>query len=434
MDRWRTVLKELRKSVFALIMFALALVYYFLFSDPTHTNFGDNYWYTPVAMSLIAEGDLDVDEYIMIHKQRVESKGRVYSPDEDYRLILDDGDYHLFYPLGAVISALPLAIPAVVKADGDKNVELSLAQYYTPVLAKCWAAISVFLFALLIAKFTVDKRIIALLSMVFIFASMHSATHGLTYYASNPAMAFLLLALLFSTTKNQLLAGVACGLGYLCRPDVSLFILCIFAWSWMNYKDWKKLLWICVGGAIVAVPFVVSSFIIFETLFPPYYNQSSSLRLSVLPYGLYANFLSPSRGILIFVPCILFSFWGAYLGLKHDRNKYFALVAYMILVITLVSMWPMWWAGWSYGPRTSVLITPVILILLVPVLERLMSIKSLQSKLLLGIMLLMFAWQALLQYRGLAVPAVMAWNNTPNNIDENPERLWHWDNMQSFAR
>jgi hypothetical protein len=72
-----------------------------------------------------------------------------------------------------------------------------------------------------------------------------------------------------------------------------------------------------------------------------------------LPTALPAVLFSPSRGLFIFVPVLVFVF---YLAIRYWRTIPYPRLALLALSmialhVLLIALWPSWWGGYCYGPR-----------------------------------------------------------------------------------
>jgi hypothetical protein len=87
-------------------------------------------------------------------------------------------------------------------------------------------------------------------------------------------------------------------------------------------------------------------------------------------YGLLGVLISPSKGLFIYSPVLLFAFCGvAFVWTKKCEPllKYLSLGP--ILVVMLYSKWHFWWGGETYGPRLIADITPVLCLYIYPIWE-----------------------------------------------------------------
>ena len=146
--------------------------------------------------------------------------------------------------------------------------------------------------------------------------------------------------------------------------------------------------------------------------------------------GLYGLFLSPSRGLLVFAPVFLASFWGAWLGLRGrdgERPAYLFLAAGAILAFAPSVKWHFWWGGAAFGPRLLVDAMPFFTLLALPVWSRLVASRTLSAA---AAALALFS--ALVQGIGAFKYDGLAWDERPGgqSVDSRPERLLSWSDSQ----
>jgi uncharacterized membrane protein len=88
----------------------------------------------------------------------------------------------------------------------------------------------------------------------------------------------------------------------------------------------------------------------------------------------------------------------------------------------LISQYPHWWAGWSYGPRLMTDVLPAIFILIIITILKLDFFKP--TTLILLVVLSSFSIY-INTFQGLFNDYTRLWNAEPN-IDEHPEYLFDW--------
>jgi hypothetical protein len=98
----------------------------------------------------------------------------------------------------------------------------------------------------------------------------------------------------------------------------------------------------------------------YGTFLPLYYlgngysHAFKTIGYNLMPEALFGNLISPNRGILIYVPITIFSIIGGYFSFRHKDKfpPYYRYLAILILLHwLLISTYPHWWGGYSFGPR-----------------------------------------------------------------------------------
>ena len=108
-----------------------------------------------------------------------------------------------------------------------------------------------------------------------------------------------------------------------------------------------------ITGVIWLALFVPCSLYIFGAPLPPYYRMTWWFSMAQARHRLAGVLLSPSRGLLIYVPVVVFVLYLVADYWKELKHKRLAMVALAVIAadLTMVSMLLLWWGGWSYGPR-----------------------------------------------------------------------------------
>lgn len=164
-----------------------------------------------------------------------------------------------------------------------------------------------------------------------------------------------------------------------------------------------------------------------RSLYHDYWNQ------------LAANFVSPARGLFIYVPVLM---WVGYLLLR-----YWSWLVYPRLAVLALSIIPphmliiaQYWPGHSYGARYSTDLVPWFFLLAVLSVQAFLRWRAKQSRvsmwqwhvpLFAGSVLL--AISIFINGRGAMAAEVMRWNSTPVNVDQAKWRIWDWRNPQFLA-
>jgi hypothetical protein len=89
------------------------------------------------------------------------------------------------------------------------------------------------------------------------------------------------------------------------------------------------------------------------------------------------------------------------------------------------SLYTVWWAGHTYGPRYALDVLPPLVPLAIagfPVVTR--------SRVLTGIAILALAWSVTVSAAGAFIYPAEQWNTDPTEVDRYHERLWDWRDSQ----
>jgi hypothetical protein len=146
--------------------------------------------------------------------------------------------------------------------------------------------------------------------------------------------------------------------------------------------------------------------------------------------------ISPGRGLFIFTPVLIFSIVG--IILKARRASLTSLDIALCCIIFLhwiaISSFPHWWGGYSFGPRFFSDMTPFLIYFLIPVVALLLSGgQGIKMKAFVALFVLAAGVSFAIHMRGATSNATMFWNRVPLSVDEHPERLWQWNDLQFLS-
>jgi hypothetical protein len=150
--------------------------------------------------------------------------------------------------------------------------------------------------------------------------------------------------------------------------------------------------------------------------------------------GLVGLLASPSRGIFIYTPIILFSIVGYFKisKLSNSNVKKFLLISGISILgqILIYSAFVIWWGGWSYGPRFLTGILPVLFIFLGLYLKDAhINIKQKTNLFIIFIFSILLIWSIFVQFVGVFYYPNGYWDGSPS-VDLHPEKCWYWNDTQ----
>jgi hypothetical protein len=226
---------------------------------------------------------------------------------------------------------------------------------------------------------------------------------------------------------------------YFVRPTFSIHILAISVYLFIYYR--RLFLPVAITGALWLAGFVLYSWIHFRELLPSYY-RASRLQFSSFWVALAGNLISPARGLLVYVPIILFV---AFMLLRYRRQMSHKRLLWVSLAViaghlAIVSSFPHWWGGHSFGPRFTTGLVPWFVLLGVLGASAMLKWReereaisrvAWHTQLACGVLLLLMS--GFINTRGATSHATWLWNMRPAEIDQHPERLWDWRQPQFLA-
>ena len=127
---------------------------------------------------------------------------------------------------------------------------------------------------------------------------------------------------------------------------------------------------------------------------------------SSLLEGIAGIFISPSRGLFVFSPVMLFACWGLVRAFKDERWTVLRPIAVAAALSCLfVAGWFSWWGGWSYGPRLLSDAVVLLAFLAIPVTEQIRNQRSLRF-----LFSACLVWSVAVQLLGAFSYDVVGWN------------------------
>jgi hypothetical protein len=429
--------------------------------SPNATPF-DSRWTVHTALSILREGNTDLDEYRdLLAKdgfygiECVGADGRRTYPVRRQSPCAP-GHLYNFYPVAVPL----LALPAVFVADKG----LAVAQPWlrplierTPAgvrrtflegnLAGSSVLVEILIASLIIAAATVVVYYIAreflpriysvVLGLLFAFCTPAWSTASRGLWQHGPSMLMLAIALLLVLRAERRpalirFAGVPLLFAFFVRPTniVPLAALSLFVLVHHRRRFVSYLLW----AAPVALLFVAYDWAVYGSVLAPYFftARPGAPGLALHPRifeALLGNWISPARGLLTFVPVFLLSIYGMLLAPPSTQAK--RLRWYLAVIVALhwvlISLYEDWWGGHSFGPRYFSDMTPYFVYFLIPVVGRSRAgLWSLRKVALASVFVVLTAASLFVHYQGAMRWTSYAWNVEPVDINRAPSRLWDW--------
>jgi hypothetical protein len=388
----------------------------------------DSALYLHTSLSIVREGNTDLNEYPDIVAQ-------VWWPPEKV-----DGRWYDTAPIGTPVLVAPVmwALDRLSAWLGWDDFNDYLQHNIPENLQSVLASLIVALTAVLlyhIARRELNLFYAALLALMFAFGTSAWSVASRTLWQHDLSILMLTLALyvlLIARTRPARIQylGLIVATAYVIRPTNSLAVIAYTVFVFLFYRRffWRYL----VGAAIIAVPFVWYSLSIYQALLPPYYRAFSLLSGATFFQALLGHLISPSRGLLIFSPLLIFALSGIVFKLKRRQWQREDGVVLGIIGLhwIVVSLWWNWWAGVSFGPRIWTDMLPYLAYFMIPSLAAFAALHGMRRWAAAAIGVVLIGWSALIHYRGANAAEVMGWNGSPAPIDSYPQRVWDWRDPQ----
>jgi hypothetical protein len=437
-----------RAAVFTLVFLAHAM-------SPVMTS-GDSRWTVPLALSLWDRGDLDLNEYPEDLRRRsyagaecVEATGRIVPAAP-----CPNGRLRYAYPMGTPVLVTPLVAleragagllaRAVTLRTGRPALDAFLAG---DVLA-AYGVIEVITASFLVActatvLFILSRRFVtagkaATIALLFAFATPAWSTASRALWQHGPSMlatAVTVYLLWIAREKPwaAACAGLPVAMSYTIRPTNGLFV--VIATLYVARHHRRQLAAFLLCGAPVAVAFFAFNLTAYGSLLSGYYllrpplPTSPAAMLQVLKV-MAAHLISPSRGLLVFVPLVFFSAWGMWrawrTGWAAPLSRWLAV--YLIANWVALSLYvEYWFGGYSYGPRFFTDTMPVFAFFLIPVLKD-FEWRTGARRPVFAAFVAAAIFSVWVHGKGAWKFSVQQWNESPRPVDS--ARAWDWSDPQ----
>ncbi|RMF97545.1 MAG: hypothetical protein D6734_01925 [Candidatus Schekmanbacteria bacterium] len=373
-----------------------------------------------IPISILTEFDLDLDEFPYLYN----SPG-----NKEYLFIqkTEKGHWYSSYPVVPGIIALPIYAPAILSG-------MKINPKHIDILAKVSASvIAVFsvIFIFMTLKFFVDEDTAFLWAVVYAFATSTWSVSSQGLWQHGPVELFISMGIYFFVKDerrkgNFILSSLSFSLAVATRMPTAIIAASVFIYVLMYHR--KKIITFILPALLVAIMLFSYNIYHFGNLFGGNDLLEKKMlitkgipsiwTLNFLP-GLAGLLVSPSRGIVVFSPVLIFSFLSFYHLFKDREKIFFKYIAFSALAyILLFSFYRSWWAGHTFGYRYLIDIIPILCIVGAFYSQNFISKKWLKAIFILFLVLSIFV-----QILG-AFNYPAGWNNIPQNIDKSPERNW----------
>jgi hypothetical protein len=223
---------------------------------------------------------------------------------------------------------------------------------------------------------------------------------------------------------------------YFVRPTNAIAILAVTGYVLLVRRDLFPR-YALAGGAWLG-GFVVFSWYHFHDWLPHYYLYQ---KFSEDTFGeaLAGHLISPSRGLLIFVPVV--GFVAYVLARYRDALEHRRLVAVSLAVVVghlvLISLYDFWVGGHSYGPRYTTALVPWLVLLSILGIKAMVAAGTGRRSVIRiaevaagGALLLVSVF---MNAQGAIFQSTYTWNSGPPDVSRDFARVWDWRDPQFLA-
>lgn len=295
-----------------------------------------------------------------------------------------NGNYLSAFPIITPILSIPIyAIPVLLGIEITWENLIILSHISSAVIV---SLSGVFLLYLLENYFELNSKKSLILVLIYLFATINLSLLSQALWQHGTIALFTILALIFlyrsfySKNKNifdfnMSLVGLMLTLAFLTRPTALLLVPFFGLLILEKSKFTMNLIYKIMSFILGTFPALGFFYWYNQAFYQDFSNQGYSDQfmnswLSPFPEGFLGMWFSPSKGILIYSPILIFSIIGLYLAIRKGQwrinYRYIVFACIVILHTLFLSIWKHWYGGWGFGYRMASDVLVFFILLLVP--------------------------------------------------------------------
>jgi dolichyl-phosphate-mannose-protein mannosyltransferase len=381
-----------------------------------------------LPLSILREGNFDLDEFTFLQDP-------TKFPNQWF-IRYANGHVVSDYPVGAAVLAIPFYVPSAL---GRVAAESPVVEDLEKVAAATIVALSAMALYLTLRRLTTATDAL-LITAVYALGttSLSESSQALWQHgASQLALAAALYCLVRGRREARwtALAGFPLAVAIVSRP--SDVLLAVPIGLYVLFHRPRQLAGFLLSGLPAAAFQLWYNATTFGNPFRVQFFFSVTTAVRELPAGgggwttpmwdgLTGVLVSPSRGLLVYSPFVLFSLLGMAVVWRRGGDRLLRyLTPGVVLTVLLYSKWGIWWGGSSYGPRLLADLGPVLALLLYPITPLLARRPALRA-----VFVALVVWSIGAHAVGAFVDD-RSWNWNGNVVvDRFPDRLWSWSDNQ----
>jgi drug/metabolite transporter superfamily protein YnfA len=330
------------------------------------------------------------------------------------------------FPPGMGILALPFFASFVL--TGWDPLDLGLLVHGGHVVAAIVEILATLVLWSVLRRFATARWSLTLVLLYFLATSVRTVASQALWQHSGVHLAvasalWLVLREDAVPLSRDLAAGVVLGLGAVVRQTTALAALGLH-----GFRP-SRLLAMIVGVAIGVAPLLAYN----DLAFGSPLEQGYGVKTFATPIqtGLYGLLVSPSRGLFVYTPYLLFAFLALFRawrwpGEVAGRLRGFSLA--WIAALALYATYSEWWGGRVFGSRFLDDFAPVLF----AALAWGTSVGMLGSRFARVVFALLAAWSFVL-FQAAAFVYDKSWDTFPVNVNDDPSKIFNWSDPQWLA-
>jgi hypothetical protein len=422
-------------KIIPLLLFLLGFLIYYLGPARPLT---DPLWAVHVSGTIIWDGDLEMSEF-----REIAAAAEYYGLHLDFA---EQGDMLPFFPVGVSILSAPFVwilgqvhylregehFYTYLMQTSPRDAQLVAIQ--TGIAALFAAATGAWFY--LVARLDQRKAVALLGALLLMFGTPLFSTGSRVLWQHGPSALMLTAALYFFLKAREderyvRYAAPFLALSFVIRPTNAISVLFFSVLVLRQYR--RQLLPYLLWAAVIALPFFWMNWTQYHALLQPYFFPSRVSEATDFWRALQGNLISPNRGIFIWIPFMILLPAGIWIKVRKQQWKGLdtVLVIVAVLHLVVISRFPVWWAGQSYGNRFVTELMPFFVYLLLPLLAYLTERRErrqLQVRIGLVVLTTLVAFSVIIHYRGAYHPWMWLWYDYPfDTYSDN--RIWDWQDI-----
>ena len=348
----------------ALKLFLAAFVLYNLNCRPIPS--GDTVTAALLPLQVVLHGSVDLDAW---RPYLASSYG-----GSTYFLHERNSHYYSAYPIAQPLLLTPLYTPLLLVPEmraWPVPTLVLLARVLEKLMASLIAAASVAFLFLLLLRLTTPRRAL-LLAGVYAFATNVCSTSSQALWQHGAGQLATVLSLLCLAIFQERAgwraaagAGLFAALSVAMRPSDVLFLAASCAVLLWGDRRVRLLAWYAGFGALIGGALALYNWLTFGSLRGGYPQAFDG---AFWP-GLAALTVSPSHGLFVYSPVLLFALAGVYFCRRRISPILIIALLFSLAHLLLYANWPFWWGGDCYGPRMMADVLPALVLLILPALN-----------------------------------------------------------------
>lgn len=440
----------------AILFLAVFLIYA---ASPNATPF-DSRWTIHTAMSILREGNTDLDEYLPLLEADDFYMIECTESPAGWRLVgsrqeCADGRLRHFYPAAVAFLALPpvavmragvsLARPLLrplAERSSSPVVRSLLAGDFIAasaavelLVASLFVAIAAALLFFVAREF-LDRPAALLVALLFAFGTPAWSLASRGLWQHGPSMMLLALVLLMAlrggrNAKWIAWMGAPLALAFFVRATNAVAAAVLTVYVFRRHR--RRLPGFLLSAAAVTALFAAYNLAVYDFPLAPYSwaQRAGAPGLSLHPRlfeALAGNLISPGRGLFVFVPMAALSVYGMAVKPAQETARELRpyLAAIVLLHWVLVSSFEDWIGGHGFGPRYMSDLMPILVYFLIPAVEKIRALPRRRALAAGSLFALLAAASVAIHCRGATRWAAWDWSVKPVDINRAQWRVWDW--------